>query len=169
MQNNPKCSVVIPSYNSAKTIEFTLKHLFSQSASDRILEVIVVDSSDDGVTPALLEKYASENKIVHINSGTRVMPAIQRNIGAKNAKGDLLLLLIRMLFHQKTGQKQFLNITRMDGLPEAGAMQYLNSRKRIIWYMGNITLSSANSLPEVNHALKTFVLPAIFCRQTIVF
>lgn len=85
-------SVVIPSYNSSKTIGYTIDHLLKQTVADQVIEIIVVDSSDDGVTKQMLEKHAI-GKVRMITSGVRVMPAIQRNIGAKNAQGDILCFI----------------------------------------------------------------------------
>jgi len=85
-------SVIIPSYNSHLTIEYTLKHIVNQTCADKILEIIVVDSSDDAATKKLLSDFKSD-KIINITSGVRVMPAIQRNMGAKIAKGDLLCFI----------------------------------------------------------------------------
>lgn len=86
-------SVVIPSYNSEATLKILLPSLIRQSCYNRISEIIVVDSSDDHHTKKYL-KDLSEKKLVIIHSGEqKVMPAIQRNAGAKYATGDLLLFL----------------------------------------------------------------------------
>jgi glycosyltransferase involved in cell wall biosynthesis len=92
MNEKTTVSVVIPSYNSAKTIEHTIRHILSQSAADRIVDVIVVDSSDDGVTKDILAKY-EKDKVQVFTSGVRVMPSIQRNIGASKATGDVLCFI----------------------------------------------------------------------------
>ena len=85
-------SVIIPSYNSGATIGQTLDHLQAQTAAEKIQEVIVVDSSDDKITKSTLARYAND-KIRTITSGVRVMPAIQRNIGAQSARGDVLCFI----------------------------------------------------------------------------
>ncbi len=82
-------TVIIPSYNSHKTIGWTIKGIKSQTKHEFIKEIIVVDSSDDGITPDFLGNL--EDGLMKVTrSGSRVMPAIQRNIGAGMAKGDLL-------------------------------------------------------------------------------
>jgi glycosyltransferase involved in cell wall biosynthesis len=85
-------SVIIPSYNSARTIGQTLTHLLKQSAADRLLEIIVVDSSDDSETKTVLASFEGD-KVQVVTSGIRVMPAKQRNIGAARAKGDVLCFI----------------------------------------------------------------------------
>lgn len=84
-------SIIIPAYNSSGTLKWTLPTIISQDAS-LIEDILVVDSSDDGTTEALIEKFSSQG-IRFINSGTRIMPAIQRNIGARMSRGRLLLFL----------------------------------------------------------------------------
>jgi glycosyltransferase involved in cell wall biosynthesis len=85
-------TVIIPSYNSAKTIRHTLDGLLAQGERERIAEIIVVDSSDDGLTKGVLEEYANRG-VLQITSGIRVMPAKQRNIGARHATGNVLLFI----------------------------------------------------------------------------
>jgi glycosyltransferase involved in cell wall biosynthesis len=92
MSPRPTASVIIPSYNSSATIALTLTHLLDQSAADRLVEIIVVDSSDDAATKGVLAKFGG-GKVRVITSGIRVMPAKQRNIGAAEAKGDVLCFI----------------------------------------------------------------------------
>lgn len=88
----PYISIIIPSYNSAHTIGRTLEGINSQSIKDKILEIIIVDSSDDLVTKSFLNSLESSVvKVIH--SGIKVMPAKQRNIGAFAAKGELLVFI----------------------------------------------------------------------------
>lgn len=103
-----RISVIIPSYNSYKTIKFSLEELFNQSAFRNIQEIIVVDSSDDILTKELLEEYRKKNKITLIHSGIRVMPGIQRNIGAKHASGDILLFLDSDAYPEKCWAEKIL-------------------------------------------------------------
>jgi len=92
MKSNTKVSVIIPAYNSSATIGFTIEGIRKQSAYSSVLEIIVVDSSDDDHSHDDLKKQ--EDGILRvIRSGYRVIPAIQRNIGARDAKGDLLCFI----------------------------------------------------------------------------
>lgn len=83
-------SVIIPSYNSHKTIPYTLDSLLRQKGY-YIKEIIVVDSSDDPDMQKIVNKYSSEVKF--INAGVRVMPALGRNLGACHATGTILAFL----------------------------------------------------------------------------
>jgi glycosyltransferase involved in cell wall biosynthesis len=82
-------SVIIPSYNSAATIGRTLDALLSQSQKPR--EVIVVDSSDDGLTPGLLREYDRRIHLIRLEKKT--IPAIGRNLGADAATGQTLAFI----------------------------------------------------------------------------
>lgn len=85
-------SIVIPSYNSYRTIPATIENLLKQDNFCMVDEIIVVDSSDDHLTKEYLHSL-NHDKIQIITSGIRVMPSIQRNIGAEQAKGDLLVFI----------------------------------------------------------------------------
>lgn len=92
MRSKTTASVIIPSYNSAETIEISIKYLLKQTEINRINEIIIVDSSDDGVTKDILNKLKNK-KIIVLHSGKRIIPATQRNLGAKKATGDVLLFI----------------------------------------------------------------------------
>ena len=84
-------SVVIPSYNSHATVSRTLKSLLD-SPKSLLKEVIVVDSSDDAQTPALLDAFRSEKlRVIHLP--VKTPPATARNLGARQASGDILAFL----------------------------------------------------------------------------
>lgn len=85
-------SIIIPAYNSGATIEQTLAGIERQTAQAAILEVLIVDSSDREESLAVV-KRVEKGKVRVICAGTRVMPALGRNRGAKEAKGDLLLFI----------------------------------------------------------------------------
>lgn len=83
-------SVVIPSYNSWRTIGETLSSLKRQTRAELIEEVIVVDSSTDGATAEYLR---ARSDVRLIEAGKRVMPALGRNIGAAAAKAEYLFFI----------------------------------------------------------------------------
>ena len=84
-------SVIIPSYNSYATISYTVKSLLDEP-NPLLKEVIVADSSDDGQTPALLESLRCERLSV-LRLPTKTGPAAARNLGAKQARGEILAFI----------------------------------------------------------------------------
>jgi len=88
VEKNRIISAIIPSYNSAATIDYTINSLLHQKGHF-LKEIIIVDSSDDDRVMNLSGKYIS-SAFKYINSGKHIIPAIQRNIGAKAASGKIL-------------------------------------------------------------------------------
>lgn len=85
----PLISVIIPSYNSEKTIKGCLDSLIDQSYSAEY-EIILVDSSMDS-TPQIVQSNFPNIKFIHLDQ--RTDPGTARNIGIKEAKGDLLAFI----------------------------------------------------------------------------
>lgn len=92
-QNRSTVSVIIPAYNSHLTLGKSIDGLLGQSAYDKIDEIIIVDSSDKKEALDQLEALRKEERVTVLTSGVRVMPAIQRNMGAKHAKSEILCFL----------------------------------------------------------------------------
>jgi len=90
-------SVIITTYNGEKFIARTLKSVLDQTYKN--LEIIVVDDDSTDNTPKIVKKIQKEAekkgiklKLIRLrkNSGG---PAIPRNIGIKNAKGEFIAIL----------------------------------------------------------------------------
>ncbi len=88
-----KATIIIPTYNSHKTLGFTIEGLQNQSFYNSIEKIIIVDSSDNEESLKQLDEFKKNSKITVLTSGVRVMPAIQRNIGVKYANTDLLCFI----------------------------------------------------------------------------
>ncbi len=81
-------SVIIPAYNSAKTIERTLESVFNQDYPS--IEIIVVNDGSTDNTELVLKKY--ENKIKYFyqdNAGV----SVARNLGLEKSSGDYIQYL----------------------------------------------------------------------------
>jgi hypothetical protein len=86
-------SIIIPSYNSTKTIGYTLNGILSQKKFDtEVSEIIVVDSSENNAIFELISEIKNDKiKIIRVKNKT--IPAIARNIGADKAMGHLLVFI----------------------------------------------------------------------------
>lgn len=82
-------SVIIPSYNSEKTIRQTLNSLINQSYNDSY-EIILVDSSIDN-TPQVVRSEFPDIKFIHLE--TKTDPGTARNLGLKESKGDIIAFI----------------------------------------------------------------------------
>ncbi len=79
-------SVVIPSFRSRRTIGPTISSILAQETSLR-MEVIVVDSSDDGTGDWIVRNFSG---IVLVRSRKRLLPGAARNLGAARSRGRYL-------------------------------------------------------------------------------
>lgn len=88
-------SVVIPMYNSEKTIIDAVRSVFNQTRVELIDEVIVVDDGSTDYSILVLEKYKYDNdlkkiKIIKTKNGGA---ASARNVGIREAKNNMIALL----------------------------------------------------------------------------
>jgi len=79
-------TVIVPAYNSEKTIENTLKSLKNQSVLPD--EVLVIDDASTDRTPHIAQAYFRLIRLEQ-NQG----PARARNIGIQKAKGDIIAFI----------------------------------------------------------------------------
>lgn len=82
-------SIIIPSYNSERTIRACLQSVTQQDFGESY-EVIVVDSSQDA-TPVILHQEFPPVQCLHLDRKTD--PGTARNLGIRQAQGDILCFL----------------------------------------------------------------------------
>lgn len=80
-------SVVIPAYNSEKTIERCIIALLNQSYTKNQYEIIVVDDGSTDKTTDVVSKFKRVRLIRQNHRG----PAVARNFGVKKSKGQIIL------------------------------------------------------------------------------
>lgn len=80
-------SIVIPTYNSAGTLDRALASIYRNDFKD--FEVIVVDDGSNDNTREVVKRYNADYLRLKSNKGA----AFARNRGSKIAKGDVLLFL----------------------------------------------------------------------------
>jgi len=84
---SPILSVVIPTYNEEKDIDFCLKSLVKQSYKN--IEIIVVDDGSTDNTREIVRKH----KKVKLLKGEHKGPGFSRNLGVEKAKGEIIIFI----------------------------------------------------------------------------
>jgi glycosyltransferase involved in cell wall biosynthesis len=84
----PRITVVIPVFNSARTVEETIDSALAQTFGD--FEIVAVDDGSTDTSAAVLAQYASRIRIV--SQPNRGLSAA-RNAGVKAGQGELLAFL----------------------------------------------------------------------------
>ena len=88
MNDSPKVSVIVPTYNRANQLEGTLRSIVSQTYQD--FELIVVDDGSTDNTSKVIESFPSAQYLpMKKNSGV----SKARNIGLACAKGEFICFL----------------------------------------------------------------------------
>ena len=88
-----RVSVIIPAYNSHRTLVESVEGIYRQTAYVQVMDIIIVDSSDNPDALEQINELKKREKVRVFTSGVRVMPAIQRNLGAAHSQADLLCFL----------------------------------------------------------------------------
>ena len=123
-----RISIIIPSYNSYRTIGRTLESLFNQEGLESGLEVIIVDSSDDGVTKDILTRQRSANfQVIHAEK--KLGPADARNLGAHLTRGEILVFIDSDVYPAVDFVHKILNAFREGYLIGGGAIDIPDSQR----------------------------------------
>lgn len=86
-ENLPKATVIIPTYNRAKTLERSIKSVLTQTFSDYEL-IIIDDGSTDNTKELIID--IKDDRIHYIKSPVNRGAANARNIGIRAAKGEYI-------------------------------------------------------------------------------
>ena len=90
MSKYPKVSIVIATYNSASTLSACLSSVATQKYPSQNVELIIADGGSKDRTFSIAKKFHA--KIIHVDR-KKQGAEYNRAIGARNAKGELLLFI----------------------------------------------------------------------------
>jgi len=157
---NPKVSIIIPSYQEEKYIENTLKSLRNQDFKDEF-EIIVVDGNSKDKTAKIARRYA-DKVIVSRRRGI----ALQRNLGAKLARGEILLFIDADTFLWYNGLKEIVKAFEEDGVIGATCPLLPSSPKlyTLLYYSiyNQFCKSSLKTKPQVAGGVVAYRKDAFF-------
>lgn len=89
----PSMSVIFPTYNRCDVVRTTLERLVDQDYPPELVEILVCDNSSDG-TPEMVREMAATSAVdIRLLSSQERLPAVKRNQGLAEAKGELVLFL----------------------------------------------------------------------------
>ncbi len=80
-------SIIIPAFNSEKTIAKTIQSVLSQKTKEKF-ELIVVDDASTDKTASEIKKF---KEVVLVQQKKNKGPAVVRNLGAKKANGEIIV------------------------------------------------------------------------------
>ncbi len=86
-----KFSIIIPTYNNAKTIAKAIESVLAQRFKD--FEIIIVDGGSSDGTLDIIKKYALWDQRITFITLKKKGPGSARNAGIRHAKGDFIAFL----------------------------------------------------------------------------
>jgi glycosyltransferase involved in cell wall biosynthesis len=90
MENLPRVSIIVPTYNSEDTIETSLISLIKQNYSKKEITVVHDEGSVDNTKQVLMKTAKDFPQLIHIIFTGHVGRSQARNIGWKNSTGEIL-------------------------------------------------------------------------------
>ncbi len=87
---NPKISIVIPVYNSEKTLRFCLNSILNQDYYD--YEVIIVDNNSTDNTSEVIKEFMKKDKRIKYVFEKKRGRGAARNAGIRRARGGTILM-----------------------------------------------------------------------------
>lgn len=89
-RKKPILSIVMPVYNSEKTLEKAIESVMSQSAS---VELIIIDDGSTDQTLKIAKSFSKKSTVIKIVTQQNSGPAQARNTGISRAQGEYILFL----------------------------------------------------------------------------
>lgn len=90
MLNNPYFSIIVPTFNSTKTLPKTIRSVLTQKFSD--FEMLIIDDGSSDNTEELINSF-EDSRIIYRKITNSGGPARPRNIGLQLARGSWVCFL----------------------------------------------------------------------------
>jgi glycosyltransferase involved in cell wall biosynthesis len=129
MSNTPQLSVIVASYNSRRTIANCLQSLRRQ-VTDKVFEVVVVDSSNDGTGDLVAERFP-EVRLLRFEE--RKYPGDARNAGIEVARADIVASVDADCEAREDWVEQVLEAHRDPSVAIGGAIGNANPASYVGW------------------------------------
>ena len=90
-KDNPKITIIMPSYNEISYIEECIESVINQTLQD--IEIICVDGESNDGTLEILKKYAKSDSRIQVLTSNKKSYGHQVNLGISKAKGDYISII----------------------------------------------------------------------------
>ena len=90
-KDNPKITVIMPSYNEISYIEECIESVINQTLHD--IEIICVDGESNDGTLEILKEYAKSDSRIQVLTSDKKSYGHQVNLGISKAKGDYISII----------------------------------------------------------------------------
>ena len=117
--NLPLVSIIIPCRNEEKFIGKCLQSILNQDYPKEMMEVLVVDGMSEDKTREIIKNYIKKVPNIKLLDNLDKITPKAMNIGIKNSKGDIIILVNAHSILDKDFLKysiRFLNITKADAV-----------------------------------------------------
>jgi len=129
MPEKPKLSIIIASYDSGNLIKGCLESLKNQN-TDQLLEIIVVDSSRDGVSHLIKETFPD---VRLYQFSERKFCGDARNVGISVAKGEIIAFIDADCRADQNWVDHIIKAHQSPPLAIGGAIAHGNPKSTIGW------------------------------------
>lgn len=154
--NNPLVSIVIPTYNRKLMLVRLVESILSGDYKN--IEIVIIDdASADGTYEFLNKKYYTNKKIKIIRNKKNLFAAGSKNVGQKNATGELIMFIDDDNIVDKKMISELVEIfINSPGIGEVGPINYSLANKSKVLFCGadrNMWTTKTNhkkSLTEFN-------------------
>jgi glycosyltransferase involved in cell wall biosynthesis len=134
MSNALDVSIIIPTFNRETSLRYTLTSLMRQTHPTTRFEVIVVDNESTDGTQQLVENLNTPYKLNYVRKvkERQFESAGTRNLGARLARGDVLIFLDDdMIVPDRFVENHMKFHTRGDNFAVLGKMLYLDDNQKL--------------------------------------
>ena len=90
-KDNPKITIIMPSYNEISYIEECIESVINQTLQD--IEIICVDGESNDGTLEILKEYAKSDSRIQVLTSDKKSYGHQVNLGISKAKGDYISII----------------------------------------------------------------------------
>ena len=147
--SEPRLSVVIPTYNRAPWLLRTLSSLYRQTLDRQHYEIIVADDGSSDGTRELVTRYPERNVRYVAQADCGYRAAAARNLGIRDARSPICLLLDSDILASPTLLKQHLSTHESSSRPTA-----------VIGYLAGLDQGGHGHHQRNNAAIQKLIDPA---------